>query len=735
MRIICVAAACIVGQLHVAAQYNGQDTVHFYPYVLHDRYGDPFTWRSYNRFDIDTSLVKRKIVYDSLTHCYVIIEKIDSATYRYPANISQQDFLHLQGLNDEDDYYNQLSRSMDLLNFKQPRPKPRVVTTLFNRIFGLTPDGKKVDVSSTGNIDLQLGYQGQNVQNPTLSERARKTGSFNMNASADMSVIAQIGNKLKLPISYNTNGTFDFNNQFKLNYQGTDDEILKSVQAGNISFQTKGTLMASMQNLFGIEAQLHFGNLMITGAIANDRSQKQSVTLQGGGLSQNINLSLGNYDENRNFLLGNYFEQHYNQVMSNLPRVNSLVRILRMEVWVTNKSGADTSVRTVVGLMDLGENEPYNSHIHSLHSMNGLPDNGANDLYSALLSNAQSRNPAIITSMLTSRGLTQVGDYEQTYARKLDTTEYTFNPQVGFVALNQSLQPNQVLAVAYQYSYNGRIFQVGEFSSDVALDSTQGTQKVLFLKLLKSTQQRTDLPTWNWEMKNVYSLNMFGMDSSSFNLNVYYQQPSGGTNRYLPQTSQDVSGKSIISILGVDKLNNRNDPAPDGQFDYVRGFTVLPMQGRIVFPVLEPFGKDLDSLAYNGVSQDIKNKYVYYQLYDSIKAIANTYANVNRFILQGTVKGSSNSVINLGAANIPQGSVVVTAGGRALVEGVDYTVNYSLGQVQIINQSILDGGTAVNVQFENNAYLGAAERNFMGLRLDYTVNRNLSLGATMEKLS
>ncbi|MDE1190794.1 MAG: cell surface protein SprA [Arachidicoccus sp.] len=731
LRIFIAAIATSIAWLHVAAQ----DSANQYPYRLQDRYGDPFSWKSYNRFDIDTSLIKRTIIYDSVTKSYYIIEKFDSIRYRYPAAFSRSDFLNVQGLNDETDYYNNLSRSLSMLNYKQPRPKPRVFSSLFNRIFGLTPDGKKMDITSSGNIDLQLGYQGQNVQNPTLSEQARKTGSFNMNASADLSVIAQIGNKLRLPISYNTNGFFQFNNQLKLNYQGTDDEILKSVQAGNVSFQTKGSLMASMQNLFGIEAQLHFGNLIVTGVIANDRSQKQSVTTQGGGLSQNINISMGDYDENRNFLLGNYFVRHYNETMTTLPRANTLIKILRTEVWITNKSGADTSVRTVVGLMDLGENNPYNTNIHSLNSFNGLPSNSANDLYAALQSNPAARNSSTVATLLNARGLIQTADYEQTYARKLDTTEYVLNPQAGFIALSQQLQPDQVLAIAYQYSYNGRIFQVGEFSSDVALDSSQGTQKVLFLKLLKSSQQRTDLPLWNLEMKNVYSLNVFGMDSSSFNLNVYYQQPSGGTNPYLPQTAQSVSGKSIISILGADKLNYRNDPGADGQFDYVPKFTVIPSQGKIIFPVLQPFGKDLDSLAYNGISQDIKNKYVYYQLYDSLKVIANTFANVNKFILQGVIKGSSNSVINIGAANVPQGSVIVTAGGRTLVEGVDYTVNYSLGQVQIINQTILDGNTAVNVQFENNANLGTAQRNFMGLRFDYTVNKKLSIGATYEKLS
>ena len=743
-RYLWVTGILLLATLRLSAQSLADSAGKpFYPYPIHDHYGYRYTdpARAKNLFDQDrlrdTGFFKTYVRYDTLTGKYIYFKKADSLKldYRGDIQISREDFMHLQGNEQNREHFYQLSRSLDLLNFKQPRPKSRVDSTLFNRIFGLTKDGKKVDVTPQGNVDLSLGYEGQNIQNPTLSERARKTGNFNVDAGANLNLLAKVGSKLLLPITYNTQSTFEFNNQFKLKYVGEDDEFLKLVEAGNISFDSKGTLMPSIQNLFGVKAQVQLGKLFVTGAFANNRSERQSVTLQGGGLAQKVNISLGDYDENRNFLLGNYFEDHFSEVMHDLPVVRSQVRILRMEVWVTNKTGATTNVRNIVGLMDLGENTPYNGNIQSLHSYNGLPDNGANDLYTSILSGGQTRNPALVTSLLQARGLQPVQDFEKTYARKLDSTEYTYNPQAGFISLNQQLSPDAVLAVAYQYTYNGRTYQVGEFSQDVALDSTQGVQKVLFLKLLKATAQQVQLPTWHWMMKNIYSLNVGGLQPDQFNLNVYYSEPSGGTKRYLPDAAGSVRGKSIISVLGADRLNAQNDPAPDGQFDFVEGFSVLQQQGKIVFPVLEPFGKDLDSLGYQGVSQAVKDKVIFYALYDSIKAIANTYANLDRFVLQGTVKGSSSSQISLGAMNIPAGSVTVTAGGRTLVEGTDYTIDYNLGMIQIVNQTILNSGTAVNVQFENNANLGVSQRNFMGFRLDYLASDKLSFGATMEKLT
>lgn len=727
--------------LSVSAQTTAESDSSFYPYPLQDHFGYRLfdQYRDYNIFNLgnpaDTSLIKPKVSFDSIHKVYTYGQWLDSTRYRRPVKVPMWDFVHLQGLEHRRQYQYELNKSLDLLNFKQPRPKPRLDKKLFNRIFGLTADGKKVDVTPQGNVDLSLGYEGQNIQNPTLAERARKTGNFDVKANANLNLLAKIGSKMVLPITYNTQNTFEFNNQFKLKYEGYDDEIIKSIEAGNISFESKSTLMPSIQNLFGLKTQLQFGRVFLTGAFANNRSERKSVTLQGGGLAQKIDISLGDYDENRNFLLGNYFRDHYNEVMSRLPVVNSQVRILRMEVWVTNKIGATTNTRNIVGLMDLGEDQPYNSQINSKHSFNGLPDNGANDLYTTILAGGQSRNPAIVTSILKSHGLKPVSDFEKTYARKLDSTEYTYNPQVGFVSLNQQLQPDAVLAVAYQYTYNGRTYQVGEFSQDVALDSTQGVQKVMFLKLLKASSQRVNLPTWDWMMKNVYSLNIGGLQSEDFNLNVYYQEPSGGTKRYLPEAAGSAVGRSIISVLGADRLNGRNDPGADGQYDFVDGFTVLQSQGKIIFPVLEPFGKDLDSLAYQGVEQSTRDKYIYYQLYDSIKAIANTYPNLNRFVLSGTVKGSSGSQISLGAMNIPPGSVSVTAGGRTLTEGTDYTIDYNLGMIQVINSAILNAGTPVNVQFENNANLGVAQRNFLGFRVDYLASDKLSFGATMEKLT
>ena len=249
---------------------------------------------------------------------------------------------------------------------------------------------------------------------------------------------------------------------------------------------------------------------------------------------------------------------------------------------------------------------------------NTLPDNAANGLYNSIVQNPAVRNSTAVTSILTALGLQPVQDFEKTFARKLQPTDYYFNPQIGFISLNQQLQPDEVLAVAFEYTYNGKLHRVGEFSQDFPPDSTGNTQKVLFLKLLKATSQRPSLPIWDLMMKNVYSVGYGQLDRKDFQLDVLYEEPSLGKKRYLPPdpVAQQFKGQPLLSLLNLDRLNDQNDPQPNGFFDYVEGFTVIPSQSRIIFPELEPFGHALDSVYTNQADRD---KYLFYPLYDTIK--------------------------------------------------------------------------------------------------------------------
>ncbi len=729
--IVCLLsmAFSIITCTNVSAQdsstVRGNDTL---PFPIHDRRGDFFS-NERNTFDLNQpSNISDSIGYDPTTKRYVVYEKLGSRYYRTPTSYTAEEFMEMQGRKAETDYFKKRANTLNILNRGRVKPKLSIYDNLFNRLFG----NGKIDIQPQGNVDITAGYQGQNIKNPTLPERARKSGGLDFNMDAQLNVNANIGDKLRFPISYNTLANFDFTNQLKLDYTGTDDEILKRFEAGNVSFPSRSTLIPGAQSLFGIKTELQFGKLFITTVLANQKSQRQSVNLQGGTAAQQFEFKADDYEENRHFLLGQYFKNNYNKVMSNLPAVTTPVQILRMEVWVTNRNGATTDAREIVGLMDLGESNPF----HPFPATGNLPANSANSEYSDITGNPNSRNPALITSQLQSMGLSPVQDFEKTFARKLDSSQYLYNSKVGFLSLSQPLLADEVLAVAYQYSYNGKIFQVGEFSQDLPPDSISGNQKVLFLKLLKATSQRPNLPIWQLMMKNVYSVGFGTLDRQDFKLNVLYEQPGLGAKRYLPFGNLN-QGTPILTLVNLDRLNNQNDPQPDGVFDFVEGYTVLSQYSRVIFPLLQPFGRDIAPKVFSDTT--IAKDSLYYPLYDSIKVIAQQqFPNLDRFVLKGSAKTSASSDISIGY-NIPPGSVKVTAGGQQLSENIDYTINYDLGTIKVINQAIINAGLPVQVNFENNATFGLQQKSYMGLRLDYlaknTAKEQLSLGATMVRLS
>jgi cell surface protein SprA len=672
----------------------------------------------------DPSNIKKTVEYDPEENKYYFNEKIGDEYIRNPTYLTMEEYLKYKAEQDENNYWKSRLDALTMFN-KKPELPQMYREGLFDRIFG----GTGIQVRPQGNVDVTIGGNWQNIKNPALTQRQQKYGIFNFDMQMNINLLATVGDKLKLNISNNTKATFDYQNMQKVEYSGKEDEIIKKIEAGNISFPLKSTLLSGRQSLFGIKTQLQFGKLWVTGVLSQQKSKQNSLTIQGGAQTQQFTIKADNYEENKNFLLGQYFRNNYNKTLKTFPVLNSLVTINKLEVWVTNRTGAVTGVRSMLAFMDLGEKSPYNSTYATGTSLLGLPDNLANGLYNKLQQNAGGRQQSSAITTMNSLGLQQGQDYEFTTGRKLSSTEYTFNPQLGYISINTQPNPDDIIGVAYRYTYNGKVYQVGEFAEDLPPDTTN--QKVIYLKLLKGTSARPTLPVWKLMMKNVYALGGYGLSKDNFRLNVLYQDAGGGEKRYLPEGVD--AGVPLLTVLNLDRLNAQNDPAPDGVFDFVEGITVNTQQGKIIFPVLEPFGSDL--LPSIGPDPILQRKYPYQVLYDSTKTVALQSQQLNRFVMKGSYKSSSSSEISLGGFNIPQGSVSVSAGGQKLIENQDYQIDYGLGKLKILNSGILNSGIPINVQYEDNATFGFQQQNFMGARLDYIVSPKLTVGGTFMRLS
>lgn len=691
------------------------------------------------------SNIERTVEYSPDDSGYYFSDKLSDRYLGSPRFMTFDEYMDYQSKKDEQTYWKRRMDALTLFNKKPDLPQ-MYKTGLFDRIFG----GDKISVKPQGNVDVTFGGNWQNIQNPTLPQRAQKYGIFDFDMQMNINLLATVGDKLKLNISNNTNATFDYQNVQKLEYVGKEDEIIKKIEAGNISFPLNSALISGVQSLFGLKTQLQFGKLWVTSVVSQQRSKRQSLTIQGGAQTQQFAIKADDYEENRHFLLAQYFKNNYNNALSTYPVISSLVTINKIEVWVTNRTGATEGVRNVIGFMDLGESNPHRGIINGAVKPipYGLPDNYSNQLYTSL-----QQIPGLRTQGNTGQvantgfGLESGIDYTSVTARKLNTTEYSFNAQLGYISLNTQINPDDVLAVAYRYTYNGRTFQVGEFSEDLPplpgqqIDTNQiqgpqtsssNSQRVLFMKMLKTTSPSPRLPIWGLMMKNIYALGGLGVSKDEFRLNVLYQDPGGGEKRYLPEGVK--AGIPLITTLNLDRLNFQNDPAPDGIFDFVEGITVNTQQGKIIFPVLEPFGSDLKPALGDNVPQ-LEKKYLYQILYDSTKTVARQFQQNNRYVIKGSYRSSSSSEIFLGGFNIPQNSVAVSAGGTKLVENVDYQIDYGLGRLKILNTGILNSGIPINVQYEDNATFGFQQQNFLGTRLDYFVNDKLTIGGTYMRLT
>ena len=538
-----------------------------------------------------------------------------------------------------------------------------------------------------------------------------------------------VGDKVNMNLNYNTDATFDYDTEnIKLRYEGKEDEIVKLVEAGNVTFPSNSSLIKGATSLFGVRTDLQFGKLKLQTVISQKNSTTKSVSSKGGTQTTPFEIDVADYEENRHFFLSHYFRERYDQAMSTLPNVMTGINITRVEVWVTNKTGTTSNTRNIIAFTDLGEGSNISNPLWAGMG-NVPPQNAANGEYQAMTTQySAARDIDQANSVLDAiSGFTGGVDYEKVQsARLLTSSEYTLNSALGYISLRTTLQSDQVLAVAFEYTMNGVTYQVGEFASD-----NTNTGEAIFVKALKNTNNSPEMGNWRLMMKNVYYL-ASNVEKTKFRLDVKYQSDTTGVYlTYIPE--QQVKDNIIIKVLGADRLDNNNKAHPNGYFDYVDGYTVS--NGRVFFPKAEPFGSYLyDYLVRAGVPADKAERYAFTELYDQTKTSAKQIAEKNKYILTGQYKGTSANVISLGAYNVPQGSVVVTAGGVVLSEGSDYSVDYTSGEVTILNQSIIDAGTTVNVSLESNSDFGMTRKTMFGLNFEYDFSKDFFIGGTFQRL-
>ena len=701
---------------------------------------------------------KIEVIFDKVLNKYVFVEKVGDYYIKTPIYMTPEEYEKYRLRRDMLDYFKSkvaAEKSKNSSDKKDLLPTYYVNSKFFETIFG----SNEIKITPTGNINLKLGFIYQNTENPQLSEQNRSSFTFDFDQQINAGIQAQVGNRLKFTAQYDTQSTFDFQNIIKVEFippslsdvKYGEDGIIQGIEAGNISMPIKNSLINGAQSLFGLKTKLQFGKTNITAVFSQQNSESTTVTAEGGASIQEFELRATDYDNDRHFFLSQYFRENFSKSLQNYPLISSPINITRIELWITNRNASVEDFRSIVALADIAE--PNSENFVSLDglvipaltapSVNGvtLPSNESNNISEAL-SGPQIRDIATVDNYLSGTyGMSQGSDYSLLQnARKLQPNEYTLNSQLGFVSLNRRLNDGEVLAVSYEYTVvgasNGKTsFKVGEFSND-GISSPEN----LAVKLLRSeilTTKRTiagveeAFPTWKLMMKNIYALGASPLTPDGFRFEIQYRDDQTGVSSNTLQNAQsvDISTKPLLQVFNLDRLDQTQYQTPDGYFDYVEGITINSQKGYVIFPEAEPFGDDLESSL--DVQSDV-DLYVFDELYLDTKInVKNNNQNKDKFLLKGYFKSEDSGGIPLNAYNVPRGSVTVTAGGRQLVEGIDYVVDYLAGRVQILDPGLQSSGIPINVSTENNAVFNQQRKTFMGVDVEHNFNENFILGATI----
>ncbi len=733
--------------------------------------------------------IKDLYIYDPLTDRYIYNQMLGDFNISHPILLTPEEYQDLILKEEMKNYFKdkisasdgKKEGSEDLQ--KNLLPSFYVQSNFFESVFG----GNTIEVIPQGSVEMDLGLLFTRQDNPAFSPRNRTNLSFDFDQRISLSLLGKVGERLQVTANYDTQSTFDFQNQIKLEFTPTEDDIIQKIEVGNVSMPLNSTLIQGAQSLFGVKTQLQFGKTTITGVFSEQKSETRSVTAEGGATVTDYEFFASEYDENRHFFLAHYFRDNYNRSLEQYPFISSNIQVTRAEIWITNRTNRTEDVRNIVAIQDIGESDianigldfPPGGFLNKPRS--AFPDNSNNDFNpfgiegnEMSILNAQIRDIATVDSGfgITVNDGTDFASLEN--ARRLQSNEYDLNTQLGYISLNQRLNNDEVLGVAFQYTVNGQVFQVGEFSTD-GVDANGGElpvdpnsdpddlpeaaiQQNLVVKLLKSSITNVNEPVWDLMMKNIYSLGALQLEKEDFRLNILYTNPSpinyitaaeGSMEFPAEPLPDDVDNTILLKVFNLDRLNNNNDPQQggDGFFDFYPGITVDQRNGRIIFTSVEPFGEYLFnklSTPENGPEQYTipetynanQDKYVYRSLYRTTKTQAEQEdSDKNLFQIKGKYKSTGSDGIPIGAFNIPQGSVTVTAGGRTLVEGVDYTVNYQLGRVQIIDPALQASNTPINISVENNTLFGQQTKRFTGLNVEHKFNENFLIGGTYLNLN
>ena len=576
----------------------------------------------------------------------------------------------------------------DITDFEIPLPSVGVLS-----IFG----EPKISLRIGGAVDIHGAFRSETTEGVTASRLGNTRNEPDFKQQVQINVNGTIGDKLNISADWNTERTFEYENQLKIKYTGYEDEIIQSIEAGNVSLQTS-PLVGGSEALFGLKAIFKMGPLTLTTLASQKKGEIKEVSVSGGSTSKDFVKRAYEYSTNHYFLDTiyastapgfNLFNDYYGKSVS---VVHPELTIVDIQVWksinvITPDNSKERNANVYINLPALAKGQTYNDALRE-------------DI----------DNPT-------------AGEVESGRFLLLEPrTDYILHPETGYLTFTTQIQSNDIIAVAYRVEGDpgsDNDLYYGEFVSAATPDSQK-----LVLKLVKPKNLQPNYEqAWKLQLRNIYPTDARNIKEEGFQFDIRYEIEGQEPVVDLPTPSGQVR---LLNAFGLDLLDASKNANPDNAFDFRPGLTVIPETGEVIFPVLEPFGRDLP--------EEIPDEYAFPEVYDTIQTSARNIKAKDKWILVGKSTGEATSSYSLGF-NVVENSVRILLNGRELTPGVDYTVDYNIGQLVIRNEAALVPGADLKITYEQNDLFQLASKTLLGARGIFDFSDRTKLGFSFLNLN
>lgn len=593
-----------------------------------------------------------------------------------------------------------------LLDFKINVPGGE--NSAFTTIFGTN----EVNLRVNGSANMNVGASIQKLDDGTLPPDLRTRVDPTFNQNLQLNIQGTIGDKLTIATDWDTERQFDFENRLSIVYKGYEDEIIKSIEMGNVSMETGNSLVSGGKSLFGIKAVSELGPLKVTSVVSQQRGKNSTKTISGGSQEIQINLKPADYDDGRHYFLDFFNRNVFEQALADPQNILQPYQVTELYVYIRKATdiAQDENAIPAIALLDLGVNT----------SANGLPGNIYDRFEESDLDALRSTESTATNEDFNASSQEYV---DASFELLEEGIDFDFNRALGFISMRISINSGDAIAVAYVYNdpVTGAPVEVGEFPSKVS----EGDR--LYLKLLRPGGMTTTDRAWPLTMRNIYSLGVSGITPDGFELEIT------DTRANIPVINLPDRNQTLLEDLGLDRVNSEGAIGSDNIVDFT-GITLDASTGKLMFPYLEPFGERIKVLLDGAVEDTVRNTYAFTELYDVKQTDARASSKNGNYSITGSSSGGVSGSFTLGFGLV-EGSVKVFANNVELSEGSDYEVDYSFGSLNILNDKYLAPGQEIEVEYENNQFSIIGQKNFTGVRAEYTVSEDIKIGSTYFKLN